>query len=244
MNAVAARRVAASANSPAEAREFLLMLGIIDEAGQLLPDPTRDVAIGHVNRLANAPKVGGRNRFMDRPERSTAPSTLQVLAAPQPTVRKQTAPRTASQLKGPPQDHNLARMQPCGTEAAARRHVAKREPVCDTCQRGRDERRREKSTRLVHNAECGTRGGYEKHRRQRTTICPPCRAAYNQARRDERAAARGKREAANPVVHGTSTARKRHYKEGTPVCEECRAFKLAADAMYAARKKAQNGASK
>lgn len=104
--------------------------------------------------------------------------------------------------------------QPCGTEAAYRRHLREgltNSQIDDACRQARRDaetiRRRnrrqaaiEAGTAQQHGrrpARCGTPSGYKRHKQQHTPVCEPCRAAkcaqnrkYDKARQNRDRAAR------------------------------------------------------
>ncbi len=83
---------------------------------------------------------------------------------------------------------------------------------------------------------CGTNRGWQLHRKRHEDACHPCQGAHGQhlaEGRQARAAAaallppkerktRAPRQPKASAVCGTISGRKRHYDEGTPVCETCR----------------------
>lgn len=174
-----------------------------------LPRGTRTDGLGHDGTSLARP-----------PRKSTAPPGL---FAPAPEVV------VAKRVKAPVKDgsgSNEARRRPCGTEAAAKRHVRSGEPLCDVCQAGRDARRktpyRPKRT-TTPGQRCGTKQGYEDHLAHGETTCQPCKdamAADARRRYALRAAALNP-----PTKHeqcGSVAGRAKHRRLGEKPCNACR----------------------
>lgn len=218
---------------------ILTMLGITNEAGELLPDDLRDYPI---NALDTAPGVKPVPQSDPRvkPRESSAPDALRVL----PPIEAPRKPRSAAQKVGPPQEHNNARRQPCGTEAAARRHVYYGETengklLCAECQAGRDARRgtaRRHKPGLVNR--CGSRTGYDDHKALGTPVCGPCREAANaQARARYARLPKATKEPSVLPVCGTPAGRSAHRRRGEKQCEPCKAVRNSRDVARNQRKK-------
>lgn len=74
------------------------------------------------------------------------------------------------------------KLQPCGTEAAYRRHERNGEEPCQACKDGREKRKaKRKQKRLL---PCGTDAAYERHRQNGEETCQPCRDAHNKRNRN------------------------------------------------------------
>lgn len=216
---------------------ILAMLGIVNEHGQLLPDDVRDYPISNLDTAPGAQPTPKSDHRL-RPRESSAPDALRVLQ-PVTTPRK---PRSAAQKAGQPQASNNARKQPCGTEAAARRHTYYKEPLCDECAKGRAERKAA-NVKPPKTAPCGTVGAYQRHLRHNEPTDEPCREAnrvYNRAKRAWWRRERGLPPLTHAAVaeHGGSGAYNRHYRTGEPLCEPCRTWKRENSRKYKAAKKA------
>jgi hypothetical protein len=85
-------------------------------------------------------------------------------------------------------------LQPCGTPAAYRRHLARGEPTCEACCAAMADRQRQyRPVPTIRGPygkpQCGTDSGHQVHKRRRETPCEPCREAhraYQQQWRAER----------------------------------------------------------
>lgn len=96
----------------------------------------------------NPPVVPKYDPWTTRPKVSTAPPGLRnlppVVVPPKPVAKPK--PLTPSQQVGPPQGYNQSKLAPCGSKAAAKRHVRNNEfddsgrLECDVCQAAREER--------------------------------------------------------------------------------------------------------
>lgn len=91
-------------------------------------------------------------------------------------------------------------LQPCGTQAAYRRHLRHREVSCVECCAAQAEsqrkRRGEPTVRGRYRVQgCGTNAGYHQHRRRKEEPCRPCldaMGAYLKQRRLNLAAGGGR----------------------------------------------------
>jgi hypothetical protein len=244
-NLLAARFVTRNATSAAEARKFLDMLGLVDDAGRITPDETRSLPLEVPAAAVADRQPTSVQWWTDKPEVSTAPEALRnlppLVARPTPAVKvKRPVPDGLSQAG------NIRRMAPCGTELAARRHVRHREPLCETCAQGRAERAKpspDKKPKLrpVRSVpECGTQAGYERHRRRHERPCDQCRATERARSTERRIEARGGVAAEIRIAKcGTSPGLKRHYRLKETPCVECKAYKKEHDRAYHERKKAR-----
>jgi hypothetical protein len=113
--------------------------------------------------------------------------------------------------------------QPCGTEAAYRRHLAHQETPCEPCKqahRDHDRRYRPTPTRF-DKPDCGTVAGYRWHRKHGEPQCRPCKdalAAYARSRYGKAAGTQPGREL-QPC--GTDAAYNRHLQHSEEPCEPC-----------------------
>lgn len=71
-------------------------------------------------------------------------------------------------------------LQPCGTDAAYRRHVAAGEIACVACVEAHNKKAKtyRKPKRVLKG--CGTNAGWAVHRRAKEEPCDPCRIAHNE----------------------------------------------------------------
>lgn len=85
-------------------------------------------------------------------------------------------------------------LKPCGTPAAARRHLRNGEEPCESC-RDAENRRRRKKSRQQMLQPCGTPAAYARHLKANEAACVPCLRAHARRIREFQAAARARRKA-------------------------------------------------
>lgn len=122
-----------------DADELLLMLGVVDEQGALLPDDDREIAptaAGPEVRKSAAVERPDDHRV--RPKVSTAPDALRNLPAVVVEVKPKQRRRGGRGVKSTEfteasREANSRREAPCGTPSAKRRHKRRGEPICELC---------------------------------------------------------------------------------------------------------------
>lgn len=183
INQLAARHVARVATDPADARMLLDILGLLTDDGRIAPDDTRALPLEVPSAAVAAHAPTSVRWWTDKPVVSTAPEALRNL--PPVRVEPVKRPLSPSQIAGPPRPA----MKPCGTEAAAKRHVRDREPLCEACVAGRAARNKNLQKKPEHNRGTthGTASGNLWHYRHGEKPCTPCREAASKARREIRA---------------------------------------------------------
>lgn len=89
-----------------------------------------------------------------------------------------------------PPERKPRKSQPCGTRAAAQRHYARGEPLCEPCKAAKAAYEKQLRDRVPKKerpvAQCGTYTGYKRHLRVGETSCVPCREAWNARNRVQR----------------------------------------------------------
>jgi hypothetical protein len=134
-------------------------------------------------------------------------------------------------------------LQPCGTEAAYRRHLKYGEEPCEPCReaflraaQARSERHRRKRGSKVRGLQpCGTAAAYQRHKLHGEEPCEACKQALRESRR-----ASYQPSSREIQSCGTHSAYVRHRKLGEEPCEACRA----AEAEYGRRWREANQARK
>lgn len=201
----AAKAVAKYAATPDEARELLAMLGLVDDAGRIVPDDTRQYDIEGAQPVKTTPKGAQLWEPPARPETLTSPATLRVLPPPPKATREPrqpSPPRKRKRKPVPPELRKVRKQAECGTTSGIRRHTRAGEPPCDACKAARrayerkraEAKRAEREPRSLGPVKCGTVGGPNAHKRRGEDVCDACREAYRayyRARYAERISGRG-----------------------------------------------------
>jgi len=232
LNASVLNRINAHTTDPDIRAELAEMLGLTRN-GIPQDDDTRHYGLAVLNGE-------GHQKLSDpstlpitlKPKTSTAPESLRNLPPAKPIER----PRKPAPRNPPPRPA----LSPHGTEAAAKRHVMLREPICDVCAAGRLARRKPIVNRAT--AKCATEAGYVRHLREKTVICQPCREAHRVYKRASAARTRARRETEVVVRRqecGTTRGYDAHRRHKEPQCDACReAERLRAQARRARAKAA------
>lgn len=216
----------------AEWAELFAMLALVN-GDRVAPDAPLASGMEQLNTMGGKTQLveGRTERHGDRPKFSTAPESLRVMAPVKPAaVEKPPRILSDAQRKGPPQTSNIAKLAPCGTKTARRRHTRNGEH-CVTC----EDMKRVRGAGVDakgQRATCGTLAGYKQHYKNHEKRCAACNEAYNAARRKKRAQK-------NPTQHrevcGSSRGYDTHRRHGEKACEPCR---LAENARSAQRRQA------
>ena len=112
----------------------------------------------------------------------------------------------------PSDDNRGPEVQPCGTEAAYRRHM-RAEETCEQCGAGKRGR--------PPAPECGTDSGYYRHKRKlKEAACEACIVAHRVAQRTRKG--QRAREDIPLKPCGTRAAYDRHKHAGEEPCEPCK----------------------
>lgn len=201
----AARTVALHATDLGEARELLDMLGLVDDAGRIRPDDTRQYDIEGAQPVKVNPKGAQLWEPPADPSSFTSPPALRVLPPPEKPAlapRRPSPPRKRKPRTVPPEQRKVRKQAQCGTVSGIRRHTRAGEPVCEACKAARREydrkrteaKRAEAKPRSLGPVRCGTVGGPSAHKRRGEGVCDVCREAYRayyRARYAERVSGRG-----------------------------------------------------
>jgi hypothetical protein len=240
-NRAAARAIAEHATHiaphPAQRKQLLDMLGLLDDNGHITPDLTADelrtlgTPITAINSdLGEHLPLPRRGAHADTPPplrgalcppglraaiQNTRPATPPAEPAPPVTPAESAPAKTRAPRQPRPHAPKPPRpaqpLAPCGTEAAHRRHVKHHEPIDQACRQARNEAGRRRA----------------KTRRQALI-------------------AAGLATARQPARCGTPGGYKKHAREGTQKCGPCLAAKAAETRRYAdiyrARRTAQAAA--
>jgi hypothetical protein len=198
----AARAVALHApGTPAERRQLLDMLGLLDEAGGIDErQPTVETYVATLG-AGNGDSSTARGRFAahlsegpDHPETFTSPPALRnlpPLPEPEPAPRPPRAKKASTGVKGrprravadgvlrPPTHHP----ETCGQLKGRRVHARAGEDLCDACRQvfndWQKERRRvpPEQRKRAQRAPCGTPHGVKAHEVRGEEVCADCREA-------------------------------------------------------------------
>ena len=122
-------------------------------------------------------------------------------------------------------------LQPCGTQAAYRRHLSKGEQPCDACRAAAAAYQRDR-LRAIRSGErevrqlqpCGTRAAYRRHLKRNETPCEDCveAARLDNRRREEQRALAGSRTPFDPSKCGSQAGYRQHIRKRIAPCDECR----------------------
>lgn len=229
LNHLLAKGIALHApGSPAEKRELLEILGLIEPGGSVvLPDDDADYS-----DLANVSdaKIVQRDdiRVSNARFKHLVPEGLRELP-PEPVEKP--GPQGGRPRKPESQIH--------GSHGGRRRHQQAGEPLCDECRAFavtyQRERRAAKAAREAAAVEaaggkkpprvrksCGTTTGATLHRRNGEITCDPCKVADNLANAS-RYTRRKLRDADLQAACGTEAGAKKHRALKESVCEACQA---------------------
>lgn len=194
-----------------------------------LPTGTRHDALGHDGTSTAR-----------RPRQSTAPAGLW---APAPEVIREKAVKPKKQPSG-----NAARLAPCGSETAAKRHKRNGEVDADgqiTCRVCIDGRKARRTTNrklkpvkpIAPGSRCGSRLGYDDHIKFGEKTCAECKkamAAYVRRRASLRKA-EPKKPPTTTAQCGSTAGRPAHRRRNEWPCEACK------EAVNAAARQAFKG---